>query len=278
MRKVPVIRHAEYTGDASSAGSLVRCLGIAHHIRVISLVGAGGKTSLMYALAREVLSLGRRVITTTTTKIRSPKGRESPCLILVDSPPGLAGLPESLLTFRHVTVAQAYLPQKKKLQGVEDEAVESCALHADVIIVEADGASRRPVKAPEQWEPVIPRNTDLVIPVVGMDCIGRPATAETVFRLARFEEVTGVGAGREITPTAIGRLLAHPAGACKGVPPGIPVIPFLNKTDQLRDPGAIEEIAQTVGEQAEGRIESIVAGCLLGGRPGSMEREEQSSR
>ncbi len=277
MGKTVVVRHVECSHDASSADSLLSCLGISPHIRVISLVGAGGKTSLMYALAREVLSLGKTVVTTTTTKIRSPERHESPCLILVDSHPGMAGLPESVLEFGHVTVAQSYLPRKKKLQGVEDDVVECCALHADAVIIEADGALRRPIKAPEQWEPVIPRSTDLVIPVVGLDCIGKPATAENVFRLERFTDVTGVREGREITPTAIARLLAHPAGAFKGVPPGIPVIPFLNKCDQLRELGAIDEIARVIDEQTGGRIDRIVAGSLLRSKAAAMEPAERSS-
>ena len=40
---------------------------------VISLVGAGGKTTLMFALARELASDKGCVITTTTTKILEPK-------------------------------------------------------------------------------------------------------------------------------------------------------------------------------------------------------------
>jgi probable selenium-dependent hydroxylase accessory protein YqeC len=264
MGRVVVIRHFKHSKDASSGSSLVSCLGIASGIRVIALVGAGGKTSLMYALAQELLSLGKTVVTTTTTKIRRPERHESPCLVLVDSHPGIGSLPISLAKFGHVTVAQSYLHQQEKLQGISDEVVDSCALQADMVVVEADGATGRPIKAPEQWEPVIPRNADLVIPVVGLDCIGRPAVRENVFRLERFADLTGVHEGQTITPAAVGYLLVHPDGALKGVPPGVPVRPFLNKRDQLKDFGAIYEIAKILDEQAEGRIDTIIVGSLLG--------------
>ena len=39
---------------------------------VISLVGAGGKTSLMFKLAHELSKTGEPVLTTTTTKIFEP--------------------------------------------------------------------------------------------------------------------------------------------------------------------------------------------------------------
>ncbi|MCK7504559.1 MAG: hypothetical protein MZV70_11045 [Desulfobacterales bacterium] len=41
---------------------------------VVSLVGAGGKTSLMYRLARELAGTGQAVLTTTTTRIYPPAG------------------------------------------------------------------------------------------------------------------------------------------------------------------------------------------------------------
>jgi len=258
------IRYFHYSKDASSGSSLLSCLGIASDIRVIALVGAGGKTSLMYSLARETLALGRTVVTTTTTKIHRPENSESPCLLLVDSHPGIAGLSPSLMTFGHVTVAGSYLARQNKLQGIGDDVVDVCARKADMVVVEADGASRRPIKAPEHWEPVIPRSANLVIPVVGLDCIGRPATRENVFRLERFADVTGVHVGCTITPAAVGHLLAHPAGALMGVPPDVPVRPFLNKQDQLEDLRAIDEIARIIDKQAKGRIDTIVVGSLFG--------------
>ena len=43
-----------------------------HPKDVISIVGAGGKTTLMFALARELSNKKGMVITTTTTKIFPP--------------------------------------------------------------------------------------------------------------------------------------------------------------------------------------------------------------
>ncbi len=267
MGRSVVITYFQYYRDASSSSSLLSCLGIGSGIRVVALVGAGGKTSLMFSLAQEILSKGRTVVTTTTTKIHRPERRESPCLILVDSRPGMSALPDKLAKFGHVTVAQTFLPQQDKLQGVGDGVIESCALHAEMVIVEADGASRRPIKAPEEWEPVIPRSADLVIPVVGLDCIGKPASPENVFRLKRFADITGVQEGETITPAAVGKLLAHPAGALKGVPAGIPVRPFLNKMDQMKNISVIDEIAAVMDVRCEGRITTVVVGSLLGKKP-----------
>ena len=52
---------------------------------VVSLVGAGGKTSLMFKLARELSTAGETVLTTTTTKIYTPSPQQSPWVITSES-------------------------------------------------------------------------------------------------------------------------------------------------------------------------------------------------
>ena len=55
--------------------------------RLIALVGGGGKTSTLYALAREAVDRGRGVVVTTTTHIMP-----HPRLPLTDDPAALPGL------------------------------------------------------------------------------------------------------------------------------------------------------------------------------------------
>ena len=43
---------------------------------VVSLVGGGGKTTLLYAFARHCAAKGWRVLVSTTTHIRRPSGRQ----------------------------------------------------------------------------------------------------------------------------------------------------------------------------------------------------------
>ncbi|MEA3230780.1 MAG: putative selenium-dependent hydroxylase accessory protein YqeC, partial [Thermodesulfobacteriota bacterium] len=53
---------------------------------VISLVGAGGKTSLMFRIAREVSNAGESVLTTTTTRIMWPDKKQSSEIFLAATP------------------------------------------------------------------------------------------------------------------------------------------------------------------------------------------------
>ena len=62
------------------AASLKEAFGIGPG-EIVSLVGGGGKTTLMFALAQELTSGGQSVITTTTTRIFEPSASDT-CLIV----------------------------------------------------------------------------------------------------------------------------------------------------------------------------------------------------
>jgi probable selenium-dependent hydroxylase accessory protein YqeC len=231
-------------------------------IRVIALVGAGGKTSLMYALASEIIGQNETVISTTSTKILPPAPNQSPKLLLLEDDPDLRGLPGQLARFRHVTIGRTIVPPHGKLDGIPELTIGRCLDVADKVIVEADGAAGRPVKAPEDWEPVIPSFANLVIPVVGLDCVGKPASEDWVFRIERFLALTGLRRGEIIRPDSIAKLLSSDCGALKGIGVDASVTPFLNKLDLLVDSTAVGAIIRNVKEQTD-RIQRIVVGKLI---------------
>jgi probable selenium-dependent hydroxylase accessory protein YqeC len=247
---------------AASTGTLLKCFDIGPHVQTIALVGAGGKTSLLFALAKELLALHEKIVTTTTTKIFTPSPDQSQRLILLSKDPELVTLAEDLSLFGHVTVGNAVNEKNGKLEGLPDQAIAACLKWARRVIIEADGASGRPIKAPEVWEPVIPDFVQLVIPVVGLDCLGKPASDRWIFRLQRFLSVTGLEEGQPIGPESVAKLLNHPAGSLKGVPASARVVPFLNKLDLLPNKTDPESLLRDVFST---RIRRVVVGKLRGG-------------
>ncbi len=219
----------------------------------------------MYALARSMATGRETVVTTTTTKILPPRCDESPCIILLADDPELTSLTARLLEWGHVTVAHSIDPSSGKLQGVSADNIRRCLDVAGRVLIEADGAAGRPIKAPEMWEPVIPDFVDLVIPVVGLDSVGKPATEEWVFRLEKFLSVTRLGVGEIITPSVVGRLFSDPEGALKGVPPTARVVPFLNKLDVLEFDAGQKETIENIVAAVGARIRRLVVGKLKGG-------------
>lgn len=235
---------------------------------VISIVGAGGKTSLMFHLARQLAYSGKRVLTTTTTKILVPSAEQSKTVLISEDPQIIlsrARVCEG--SGMHLSAASSYLPQADKLNGFSPEAIrtfEESELF-DWLIVEADGAARRPLKAPTAHEPVIPENSTIVVAMAGLEVLGRPLGEEMVFRSELAGELMQLSQGETITVPALARLLAHPAGAFKGTPPKARRFIFLNKADspELQEKGA--EVAFNLKEISPHVAEAVIVGQLLEG-------------
>ncbi len=235
---------------------------------VISIVGAGGKTSLMFHLARQLAYSGKRVLTTTTTKILIPSADQSKTVLISEDPQIILSRARAYEgSGVHLSAASSYLLGTDKLNGFPPETIrtfEESELF-DWLIVEADGAARKPLKAPAAHEPVIPENSTIVVAMAGLEVLGRPLGEEMVFRSELAGELMEISQGETITVPALARLLAHPAGAFKGTPPKARRFIFLNKADspELQEMGA--EIALNLKEISPPVAEAVIVGRLMEG-------------
>lgn len=194
--------------------------GIAPH-RTVQLIGSGGKTSLMFALAHASRNAGERVITTTTTRIREPGAAESPALVLTDEGgDAFARIAAALHARGHVSVAASRIEAEGKLAGLSLEALAALleAGLADRVIVEADGARGRSLKAHAAHEPALIACGGAVIAVVGADVLGRPLDEAHVHRAALLAERLGVATGSLVSPETIVGALLGPGGWLARVP------------------------------------------------------------
>ncbi len=240
---------------------LRNALGIKSH-EIISLVGAGGKTKLMFALAQELTSTGESVITTTTTKILKPSSSETPFLLLeTDEEKMIRLLLQNLDKYRHITLAMEKL-SSGKLRGVSPEFISRLAELNQVpyIIVEADGAARKPLKAPNSTEPVIPQITSLLIPIVGIDALGCKLSKEVVFRPEIVSRLTGLSLGDIVSAEAIAILITHPEGIIRGSQAHIKIAPFINKVDLDESLPKARELAYKILRMKHPQIERIILG------------------
>jgi len=210
---------------------LSEALGV-HKGEIISLTGAGGKTTAMYRLATELASQGWRVITTTTTMIRPPSSQQTQELIVEDRLDQVLRLLSKVLPLRSpVTLASKRITAENKLKGIELAWVQQLKLRADVVIIEADGSRGLPLKAPAAYEPVVPEETTLLIPVCGISALGQPLSSNAVHRPDLVAKLTGLAYNEPITGEAIARVLLHPLGGLKGAPAQARVVPLINQVD-----------------------------------------------
>lgn len=234
---------------------------------VLSLTGAGGKTSLMFHLARVLSESGKRVLVTTTTKIFPPTARQCGT-VLVDADPEIIGRRASLRPGNEpVTAAARRDPETGKLLGFPPEAID--LLHRsgrfDWIVVEADGSARRPLKAHAPHEPVIPSCSTALVAVAGLEVLGQPLTEEWVFRPELAATLMGIAAGDTIGAAALTRLIVHPKGLFTGAPKDARRFLFLNKADTPQRLLRAAQIMAAVREEAPSVAEALLVGQALNG-------------
>ena len=172
---------------------------------VVSLVGGGGKTTLLYAFARHCAAKGWRVLVSTTTHIRQPGENYAA------DEAALASL------WAAGQYAVAGVPAEQgKLTALPPEQLTRWMAQADMVLLEADGAKRMPCKAPAAHEPVLLPQCDTVLAVAGLSALRHPLR-EVCFRAELAAELLCVPQDAQLTPELLANLLASEAGGRKAV-------------------------------------------------------------
>jgi probable selenium-dependent hydroxylase accessory protein YqeC len=230
---------------------------------VISLVGSGGKTSLMFKLACELSMTGESVLTTTTTKIFEPEPDQTSCLIVSDTVTSLLNQAAELIDkHRHITMACDRLSAQGKLIGFAPEIIQALwnSHLFRWIIVEADGAAGRPLKAPATHEPVVPDCTSCLVGLVGLNGVGRPLIDQWVFRPERFAELAGISKGLDVTEASVVDVLTHKKGIFKNASAGVLRIVFLNQADTPKAFAAAQRTVRLLREKKKSGLDRVVIG------------------
>ena len=170
---------------------------------VVSLVGGGGKTTLLYAMARHCAAQGGRVLASTTTHIQRPAQNWARTEAERDA-----------LWHSGTFVVAGALSEHNKL--AQPPELQAWMAEADMVFLEADGAKHLPCKAPAVHEPVLLPESDIVLAVAGLSAVGRPLQ-EVCFRLEAACALLGVGPETPLTPALLAKLLASDAGGRKNV-------------------------------------------------------------
>jgi molybdenum cofactor cytidylyltransferase len=189
---------------------------------VVSFVGGGGKTSLMLALARE-LADRFKVVVTTTTRMGS------------DEIEGLASYQETKDLANASSLSAFYSKMDgRKVLGVEPEVIDGLVDLTDVVLVEADGSRRLPIKVPKAHEPVLPGSTTKLVVVYGFDGLDKPLTDENCYNLdGIITTVPGIEPGIQIEPPVLRRIFLEGGYLTHGE--GKDVFAVVNKAEAGRD-------------------------------------------
>lgn len=225
------------------------------------MVGGGGKTTAMFRLACEMVEKGGSAITTTTTRIFGAQIALAPAHVLA-ADATRESVAAALAAHRHVLVIGTTNPGTGKADGVSLDLFRRLRAWCPGVCIlnEADGSRMRPFKAPAEYEPVIPLETTLVVPLVGADVFGKTLDADHVHRPELVSALSGAPLGTPITPEIVARVLAHPEGGRKGVPVSARVVVLINKVESLPDRTPARETAERL--LREPAIHSVILTTL----------------
>jgi probable selenium-dependent hydroxylase accessory protein YqeC len=213
----------------SSAAPAELLAALAAERGAVCLVGAGGKKSTMYALA--AACPGRVALSSTAHMYRYDEKRVDQVIVVEGV------MPRSDPAARVVAYCgPTDTPQR--VGGLAGEALAELVGWGefDLILIKADGARARWIKAPADYEPLIPAWADTVIPVVSARVLGRRLDEGIAHRPERVAAIVGASLEAAIEPKHLARLLSSAAGALKGVGTAT-VVPLINMVD---DPALCE--------------------------------------
>jgi molybdenum cofactor cytidylyltransferase len=227
----------------------------------LALVGAGGKTTALFQLARQ---LKPPVVVTTSTHLATSQLDLADRHWVVQNPDDISNLNKELISC--VSVLTGGEAEPGRMAGLKDDLLEVLrsytAERGIPLLIEADGSRQKPVKAPADHEPAIPPFVSQVVVVAGLSALGKPLTSEWVHRPELYAGLAGLRPGAEISQEGLARELLHPQGGIKNIPSGARRTLLLNQADSqdLRD--AAETMVGAAGLLSV--YDSVVVSSLAG--------------
>lgn len=227
--------------------------------QIFAFTGAGGKTTAIFQLAREMLQgSSPGVIVTAATHL---------------------GAWQTSLADRHIIAAQLNQLEEihfdgitlitGKIEGDRAKPVDNATLlwlsevsknRRIPLLIESDGSRQKSLKAPAAHEPPIPDLADVVVALAGLSALGKPLTDQHVHRAEIFSQLSGLQINQSITADSITRMLTHAQGGLKNIPTGARRVALLNQADTPD----LQSIGGDMARELLGHFDSVIVGTLSG--------------
>jgi molybdenum cofactor cytidylyltransferase len=226
---------------------------------VVAFTGSGGKTTAMFRLADDLAEHGKVVLSVTRVTVSAGVVQRAPRHFSAFE--ATRGRVEAALD-RHkhlfitgpvdftVDTAAPVTP------GLVDDLLQVKDLGA--LLIKADDANRRGLKAPLSEEPVVPAMASLVVVMASLETLGEEIIDLNVQHAERVADLAGVALRDDVTPAVMARVLAHPEGGLHGLPDAARVTVFLNHLDLGQRLADARLIARQLLETT--RIASVLIG------------------
>ncbi len=202
---------------------------------IISFVGAGGKTTAMFQLARQ---LEPPVVVTCTTHLGVDQSKLADQHIIIDE--ASSKCLDLNFTEAGLTLLTGKLMEDARWKGLSARTIEDLidlASQRNVpLLIESDGSRCLPLKAPAAHEPAIPAGCTHVVVVAGLYGIGKTLDPKNVHRAEVFSALSGRPLGEKVTVEDLEKVLFSPDGGLKNIPVRARRTVLLNQAGDNFDP------------------------------------------
>lgn len=224
---------------------------------LVSIVGAGGKTSLMFTLANE-LRENNKVLVTTTTKIFVPEKEQYDFMAIGEENFREIGCRSN----KGIYVYGDSINSEGKLLGISTKLLNVKLSSFDFIFAEADGSKGKPIKGWNKSEPVISDKTTKTIGVLSIESIGKEINEKNVHRVDEFLNMINTAEDGIITMENIISVIFHPNGLFK-CSVGEKIL-FINKVETNKQKILVEELVHNIGikNKTNKLLDRIIYGSL----------------
>lgn len=232
---------------------------------IITIVGAGGKTSLMFS-ASSLLRKNYKVLVTTTTNIYVPNEKFYDKMIMLSEIKGenYDNLIEKSNNGVYVIgneIVNNLEADKSKIKGLNFEALDKIIPYFDIVIIEGDGSKEKPLKGWKDLEPVVYNKTTKTIGVVDIKTIGLNINEENIHRLDEFLKIINDEEAKKVKVKHLKNVILNKNGLFKSSE-GEKIL-FINKTENIKDKKNAVLLINKVKDENLSYINKFIYGSII---------------
>ncbi len=245
----------------------------------LAFVGAGGKTTALFTLARELKAvqenagLNNTVLVTSTTHFGSWQAELSDHIFQVNTEGDVFKLAQNLPQGVVLLVGEE---ENERLTGLDPGSLEKVRMvaedHCLSLLIEADGSRTRPLKAPAEHEPAIPGFTQSVVVVAGLNGLGKRISDRWIHRPAIFARLSGQKVGDQVSEEVIVNILRNKNGGLKNIPINARRIVLLNQADTVE----LQAQGKSIADQLKKDYHSIIISSFIQGNHVQASNNDES--
>lgn len=227
---------------------------------IITIIGAGGKTSLMFS-ASSLLRNDYKVLVTTTTHIYIPDNNLYDKIIMLTHFEN-ENYNNILQNNKNgVYVIGSHIVNNSKIKGLTFDMLDKITPYFDVVIIEGDGSKEKSLKGWNDNEPVIYPKTTKTIGIVDISSIGIDINEENIHRVDKFLDIINDYSNNKVNIEHLEKLILNKNGLFKFYK-GEKIL-FINKVEDINKRKNALNIIKDIKNENQSYIDKFVYGSIF---------------